>query len=211
MYVFSIIPAVQYLHSINIAHRDLKPENILLSNREDDVSLLKITDLGLSKETSQSDCKTFVGTPQYLAPEILIGKFRNKAYDHLCDMWSVGVILYVMLSGSSPFYSAPNHDILKQIVDCDYNFNGKVWEKVSNEAKDLVCKLLVSSPSRRLNATQALEHQWVTGDPDTIRMVDNLIRPIENASKKRALSEEELEITNENMAANSCPPCKRQK
>ena len=156
-----ILKAVSYLHSRSIVHRDLKPENILLVHADCDTEA-KITDFGLAKRTTSEGLKTFCGTPQYFAPEVL--KRRNTKmgtgrYGREADMWSIGVILYILLSGTPPF----NEDTLfQQIQAAKYSFEGEEWEGVSDSAKDLVSRLLTSSPTARLKVDQALHHPWLT-------------------------------------------------
>lgn len=220
-----------YLHSINIAHRDLKPENMLLCNKSQPI--LKITDLGLSKEVSSSGLQTLVGTPQYLAPEVMIGKVRQKKYDMSVDNWSLGAILYVILSGTMPF-NKNQKDLAKQIIDCNYNFNGREWRDVSAEAKDLISRLMTYPPKNRISAEEAIKHPWLANDPELIANVKTLIStfkpsqpapPINArgvsaasstvteefaAARKRPHPEVELEFANENQSIN-VRPCKRMK
>ncbi len=160
----NILSALAYLHSLNIAHRDLKPENILLSKKESDTEV-KISDFGLAKVASDSQrLKTYCGTPQYFAPEVLQRKNTVAAqgsYSLAADMWSMGIILFVMLAGEFPF-----DDPTKRGVNAmRHSFAKPAWSRVSDEAKDLINKLLVKDPSDRLNAEQALKHPWFTGQP----------------------------------------------
>eukprot|EP00904_Undaria_pinnatifida_P009768 jgi/Undpi1/5921/HiC_scaffold_2.g01195.m1 len=159
--LFRVLTAVNYLHSQDIVHRDLKPENILLVGRDNDVDV-KITDFGLAKRANKEGLKTFCGTPQYFAPEVL--KRRNTVlgvgrYGKEADMWSVGVILYILLSGTHPFHTTTLFD---QITHASYSMNGEEWELISAAAKDLVSKLLTESPKARLTAGQALAHPFIT-------------------------------------------------
>jgi len=158
--------ALKYLHSKNIAHRDLKPENILLSSSDDNKMLCKITDMGLSKLVdldAQSKLKTFCGTLLYLAPEVLKSRVRGDgSYGLEVDNWSLGVILYVMISGMPPFnQERKDKDLMRQVCDGDWSFNNPFWESVSTEAKNLIENLMSVSISRRLTAAQALEHPWL--------------------------------------------------
>ncbi|CAN0024423.1 unnamed protein product [Ectocarpus sp. 12 AP-2014] len=160
--LFRVLTAVDYLHSQDIVHRDLKPENILLVGRDNDVDV-KITDFGLAKRANKEGLKTFCGTPQYFAPEVL--KRRNTVlgvgrYGKEADMWSVGVILYILLSGTHPFHTTTLFD---QITHAHYSMTGEEWEHISTTGKDLVSKLLTESPDDRLTADQALAHPFITG------------------------------------------------
>ncbi|CAN0414241.1 unnamed protein product, partial [Ectocarpus sp. 12 AP-2014] len=160
--LFRVLTAVDYLHSQDIVHRDLKPENILLVGRDNDVDV-KITDFGLAKRANKEGLKTFCGTPQYFAPEVL--KRRNTVlgvgrYGKEADMWSVGVILYILLSGTHPFHTTTLFD---QITHAHYSMTGEEWEHISTIGKDLVSRLLTESPDDRLTADQALAHPFITG------------------------------------------------
>ncbi|KAG5187838.1 calcium/calmodulin-dependent protein kinase type 1D-like protein [Tribonema minus] len=161
--VIRLLGAVAYLHSIDIVHRDLKPENILLVRRDDDVEL-KITDFGLAKRSTAGDAlKTYCGTPQYFAPEVL--KRRHTVlgtgrYGKAADMWSIGVILYVLLSGTHPFH---DDTLYEQIQDAFCSFQGDEWSGISEAAKDLVCRLITQDPNDRLTADAALHHPFCAG------------------------------------------------
>lgn len=158
-----IIKAVEYLHSLNIVHRDLKPENILLKNKT--TREIKLCDFGLSKVFDTAEMNgTLCGTPGYVAPEIL---FENS-YGKPVDMWSIGVIAYVLLSGHAPFYSENLQKLFAQIKRAQYDFSDDEWEGVSDEAKDFIIKLLVLDPSKRLTARQALHHPFLSGRSTTL-------------------------------------------
>eukprot|EP01016_Furgasonia_blochmanni_P010764 TRINITY_DN14627_c0_g1_i2.p1 TRINITY_DN14627_c0_g1~~TRINITY_DN14627_c0_g1_i2.p1 ORF type:complete len:466 (-),score=141.60 TRINITY_DN14627_c0_g1_i2:192-1589(-) len=154
-----IFSAVHHLHEIRICHRDLKPENILFLDRNPDAEI-KIIDFGLSKKFGDNnqakDLTTMVGTALYVAPEVLKGK-----YDERCDNWSLGVILYILLSGNPPFYGDNNQEIFKKVIAGKYSLNIPEFKNVSKLAKDLIQKLLVTDPSKRLTAKQALSHPWI--------------------------------------------------
>ena len=162
-----ILAAVGYLHSKHIVHRDLKPENILLVSVGSDVDI-KITDFGLAKRTNKDGLRTFCGTPQYFAPEVL--RRRNTVqgtgrYGMAADMWSIGVILYILLSGSPPFDVSENLD---SVQNASITFRGPRWADVSPSAKDLVLRLLTASPTARCTVGQAVEHEWINvEDGDT--------------------------------------------
>ncbi|CAM9777421.1 unnamed protein product [Chrysoparadoxa australica] len=157
-----VLEAVEYLHSRDVVHRDLKPENILLVSPDDDVDV-KISDFGLAKRANKEGLKTFCGTPQYFAPEVL--KRRNTVmgmgrYGKEADMWSLGVILYILLSGTHPFHESSLYEQIRQAL---FSFAGPEWSAVSEAAKDLVTKLLMANPRDRLTASQALQHPFCSG------------------------------------------------
>lgn len=151
-----ILSAVQHLHKHNICHRDLKPENFLFKNNKENAEI-KIIDFGLSKKFSKQEenMTTIVGTPFYVAPEVLSGK-----YDTQCDLWSCGVILFVLLCGYPPFDGDSNKDIFRAILKNKLEFDEEEWGNISEEAKDLIGKLLVKDPKKRIKIDQALNHPW---------------------------------------------------
>jgi len=151
-----VLEGLEYLHARNVAHRDLKLENMLLVNK-DDLSHVKIVDFGLSKHTTGM-MKSVLGTPQFVSPEML--RRDIKTYGVYVDMWSAGVLLYIFLSGFPPFYDSNEHQLFKKIMAGNYSFSDPVWNNVSDAGKDLISKLLVKEPDRRLTATQALQHAW---------------------------------------------------
>jgi len=159
-----VCDAVRYLHVKNVVHRDLKPENILLTSRDREQMMPKIADFGLARKNFQSrDCKTFCGTPHYFAPEV-INTFREResgqdmGYGKTVDMWSLGVILYILLSGIPPF---EEDRLYEQILDGKYEFDVREWTTVSPEAKQLVRGLMTVNPKARLTIQQAFEIRWL--------------------------------------------------
>ncbi|OMJ70518.1 hypothetical protein SteCoe_31492 [Stentor coeruleus] len=147
--------AVAYMHQNNIIHRDIKPENIMLEEFEDDLNI-KIIDFGTAiKISGQARLIELVGSPFYIAPEVVAGN-----YSYECDMWSCGVILYILLSGYPPFDAKSSAEILKKIRLGKYSFDKPIWESVSNDAKNLISKLLCPA-EKRMNASQALCHPWI--------------------------------------------------
>mmetsp|Transcript_94293 Transcript_94293/g.236695 ORF Transcript_94293/g.236695 Transcript_94293/m.236695 type:complete len:532 (+) Transcript_94293:77-1672(+) len=160
-----IAGAVKYLHEKNIVHRDLKPENILLTSKSVDDMRPKLADFGLARMNMKTkDCKTFCGTPHYFAPEV-IHTFRDRdagqpgGYGKQADMWSLGVILYIMLSGIPPF---EEDGLYEQILEGKYEFDVHEWNQVSPEAKELVRQLMTVNPKGRLTIQQTLAHKWFT-------------------------------------------------
>ncbi|KAJ3043213.1 calcium calmodulin-dependent protein kinase type 1G [Rhizophlyctis rosea] len=155
--VYKILLAIEYLHEIGIAHRDLKPENLLLSERGKNAKLM-ISDFGLSKIFSDEEVmKTACGTPGYVAPEVL----QRKGYGKAVDLWSIGVITYILLCGYPPFYHKDNVELFKQIMAGKYEFDRPWWENISDQAKDFIRHLLVVSPKNRYDARQALDHPFI--------------------------------------------------
>jgi calcium-dependent protein kinase len=152
-----IILAISYCHSHGVCHRDIKPENILFASKDED-SPIKLIDFGLSKVmTDNSLFKSIVGTPYYMAPEVLKGE-----YDVKCDIWSCGVLLYIMLSGRQPFFGKNDNEIMVKIANFNYSFNFPEWQQVSEDAKSLLNSIFVKSDLRP-SAQDILKSDWVNG------------------------------------------------
>lgn len=153
-----MLSAVKHLHEHGIVHRDLKPENFLMSDTSED-SEVKLIDFGLSKRYSQvkntEKMHTVVGTPYYVAPEVLKG-----SYDERCDVWSLGVILFVFLCGYPPFEGDNNKEIFKNVLKSSLVFEDQDWANISNEAKDLITKMLEKDPKNRITAVECSKHPW---------------------------------------------------
>ncbi|XP_065518144.1 calcium/calmodulin-dependent protein kinase type IV [Lathamus discolor] len=182
--VKQILEAVAYLHANGIVHRDLKPENLLYATPAPDAPL-KIADFGLSKIVEdQVTMKTICGTPGYCAPEIL----RGCAYGPEVDMWSLGIITYILLCGFEPFYDERGDQYMfKRILNCEYDFVSPWWDDVSLNAKDLVKKLIVLDPKKRLTTLQALQHPWVTGKAANFAHMDNAQKKLQEFNARRKL------------------------
>lgn len=182
--VKQILEAVAYLHENGIVHRDLKPENLLYATPAPDAPL-KIADFGLSKIVEhQVLMKTVCGTPGYCAPEIL----RGCAYGPEVDMWSVGIITYILLCGFEPFYDERGDQFMfRRILNCEYYFISPWWDEVSLNAKDLVRKLIVLDPKKRLTTFQALQHPWVTGKAANFIHMDTAQKKLLEFNARRKL------------------------
>ncbi|XP_002736839.1 calcium/calmodulin-dependent protein kinase type IV-like [Saccoglossus kowalevskii] len=179
-----ICEAVGYLHENDIVHRDLKPENLLYQDTSED-ALLKIADFGLSKIMSDSvTMQTVCGTPGYCAPEVLHG----TPYGPEVDMWGVGVITYILLCGFEPFYDDRGDKYMFQkILNANYEFISPWWDDVSLNAKDLIMKLLVLDPKKRLTAKEALRHPWVLGNAAKFSHMENTQENLKEFNAKRKL------------------------
>ena len=130
----------------------------MLYSGQDEGSLIKISDFGLARFVSEDElASTACGTPGYVAPEIVEG----IGYGREVDYWSIGIILYIMLCGFPPFYNENNQALFEAIKNCDYEFPSPYWDNISEDAKDLIRKILVREPAQRLNADQILNHPWV--------------------------------------------------
>ena len=151
-YFIQVINAVYYLHSNNIIHRDIKPENLLLC--ED--NKLKLCDFGWAKELSLENRSTFCGTMEYMAPEIV----GSENYDYSVDIWSLGILLYELLFGHSPFKGSNTNNIIQNIKSHELNYDDKN-KKISKSCKDLIQKLLNMNPQKRLKIKDILEHPFI--------------------------------------------------
>ena len=150
--------------SQNICHRDLKPENVLLCSVDDSNPIVKITDMGLSKLVNGTVLKTFCGTPQYIAPEVVTSNgLTDSSYTLKVDCWSMGVILYILLSGTPPFSEDRNCglNLRAQILGANFVFYPELFNNVSSFAKDLITKLLKVNPVERMSADDILRHPWL--------------------------------------------------
>eukprot|EP00903_Cladosiphon_okamuranus_P020574 g18885.t1 len=152
-----LLGAVSYIHSRGIVHRDLKPENLLLASPNDDTSI-RLADFGFASSVREGYLITACGTPGYVAPEML----KNLPYKTSVDVWSVGVIIYVLLAGYPPFYDRDQKRMFRAIRGGHFKFHDKYWKEVSAEAKDLITKLLTVDPEARITASEACEHPWLT-------------------------------------------------
>ena len=197
-----LLKALSFIHKKNIVHRDIKPENILFGQK-DDYSTLKLIDFGLATTTKIKKGKNAVGSPYYMAPEIIKGQYSCKT-----DMWSVGVILHLMLTGSFPFKGdreGDENDLFYQILNTPFDPKKIEAAPFSEESKDMVKKLLVKDQSKRLSAEEALEHPWMTkfirGNRKSTLINRDTLETIKQFTMKTALQKEILffiaKITNE--------------
>jgi len=149
-----ILEAISYCHSKSIVHRDLKPENILIDSTNK--NNIKVIDFGTSQKMKpkQKMSQAF-GTSYYIAPEVLV-----TDYDEKCDCWSIGVIMFILLSGKPPFDGETDKEIWKKVRDGKYSFSAEEWDDVSEEAKDLIKKLMTYDPKKRISWADALNHPW---------------------------------------------------
>jgi calcium-dependent protein kinase len=155
--MFQILSAINYCHNMKIVHRDLKPENILIVDRDkNNYPRVKICDFGTSKMFEKGAIqRKLVGSSYYIAPEVL-----KKHYDEKCDLWSCGVILYILLSGRPPFGGENDKEIMERVSIGKYDLQSSPFNKVSKNGIDLIQKLLIMDPKKRISAQDALLHPW---------------------------------------------------
>ncbi|KAG6605265.1 CDPK-related kinase 5, partial [Cucurbita argyrosperma subsp. sororia] len=165
-----ILHVVAFCHLQGVAHRDLKPENFLFTSKDED-SLLKAIDFGLSDFVKPDErLNDIVGSAYYVAPEVL-----HRSYSTEADVWSIGVIAYILLCGSRPFWARTESGIFKAVLKADPIFDEPPWPSLSSEAKDFVKRLLVKDPRKRMSAAQALSHPWIKNYIDVKPPLDILI------------------------------------
>ncbi|KAM7065064.1 ribosomal protein S6 kinase alpha-3 isoform 2-T2 [Acridotheres tristis] len=160
--LFTITKTVEYLHAQGVVHRDLKPSNILYVDESGNPESIRICDFGFAKQLRAENglLMTPCYTANFVAPEVL----KRQGYDAACDIWSLGVLLYTMLTGYTPFANGPDdtpEEILARIGSGKFSLSGGYWNSVSDTAKDLVSKMLHVDPHQRLTAAQVLSHPWI--------------------------------------------------
>ncbi|KAM9307698.1 myosin light chain kinase family member 4 [Gastrophryne carolinensis] len=157
LFIKQICEGIQYMHQMYIIHLDLKPENIMCVNRAD--YQIKIIDFGLARRYKPREkLKVHFGTPEFLAPEVVNYDFVSFP----TDMWSVGVIAYMLLSGLSPFLGEDDNETLNNILSAEFDFDCEEFENISEVAKDFISKLLIKEKCWRMSAGESLKHQWLS-------------------------------------------------
>lgn len=170
-----LVSAINYIHSNKIVHRDLKPENILLDTKKKNI--IKIIDWGTARffdKDKNKKMNKISGTPYYIAPEVLAEK-----YDEKCDIWSCGVIMYILLCGYPPFNGETDNEILSKIKSGKFTFPDEEWATISNDAKNLITNMLEFDSKKRFSAIECLNHSWFNANNTTV---------VDNNLTKRALT-----------------------
>ncbi|XP_040266253.1 serine/threonine-protein kinase 33 [Bufo bufo] len=178
--IHSLASAIAYLHKKDIVHRDLKLENILVQSEEaaegGEMKLnIKVTDFGLAVQKggvgSENLLQATCGTPIYMAPEVI----NAHAYSQQCDTWSIGVIMYMLLSGDPPFMGSSEDKLFELVKRGELKFSASVWQSVSEAAKDVLQKLLRVDPADRITANELLDNPWITGDTSSVPRPSNVL------------------------------------
>ncbi|XP_031250665.1 phosphoenolpyruvate carboxylase kinase 1-like [Pistacia vera] len=154
--ITQLLQAISHMHKLGIVHRDIKPDNILFSSG----NVVKISDFGSAEffnNESEELMRGVVGTPYYVAPEVVAG----RDYNEKVDIWSAGVVLYIMLAGFPPFYGDTVTETFEAVLRGNLRFPTQVFQSVSPMAKDLLRKMLCKEVSRRFSAEQVLRHPWI--------------------------------------------------
>eukprot|EP00834_Sanchytrium_tribonematis_P001840 NODE_48_length_31852_cov_1.054168.p7 type:complete len:605 gc:universal NODE_48_length_31852_cov_1.054168:16080-14266(-) len=194
--IYQVVKGVEYLHSVGICHRDLKPENLLYYDKSKN-SRIMLSDFGLSKIFNEDQLmKTACGTPGYVAPEVL----RRKGYRKEVDMWSIGVIAYILLCGYPPFYEENNAELFNQILKGKFEFDSPYWDHISNQAKNFVSRSLVVDSSRRLTIHNALCHPFITEHvPEAMEAMKKDLEEVRRSTKSLRMMD--LETINTQLKA----------
>uniref|UniRef100_A0A668A476 Serine/threonine kinase 33 n=1 Tax=Myripristis murdjan TaxID=586833 RepID=A0A668A476_9TELE len=175
----SLAEAIVYLHKKDIVHRDLKLENILVKSSlhgvDDDMINIKVTDFGLSVKNGGVGIENMMtatcGTPLSMAPEVI----KGHAYSQQCDVWSIGVIMYMLLCGEAPFMSNSKEKLFEKIKKGELKFTGPIWDTISDAAKQVLRCLLKVDPAHRITANELLNNAWITGDTNNTATPTNVL------------------------------------
>eukprot|EP01130_Rhizamoeba_saxonica_P008722 TRINITY_DN3523_c0_g1_i2.p1 TRINITY_DN3523_c0_g1~~TRINITY_DN3523_c0_g1_i2.p1 ORF type:complete len:467 (-),score=118.17 TRINITY_DN3523_c0_g1_i2:70-1443(-) len=176
--------ALEYIHKLGIIHRDLKLENLLLVDKGATGTdlVVKLADFGLSRIYQKGDfVQTACGTPFYVAPEVLLG----TGYGSPVDMWSAGVMMYILLSGRLPFHAENEPELFNHILSGTFQFKSPQFDNVSEEAKDLIKAMIIVESDQRITAEQAMKHPWITGNTSDAPLHDSLYRGLSKLSLSR--------------------------
>ncbi|XP_069192329.1 calcium/calmodulin-dependent protein kinase type 1 isoform X1 [Procambarus clarkii] len=165
-----VLEAVDYMHDQGVVHRDLKPENLLYFS-QDEESKIMISDFGLSKMEDSGIMATACGTPGYVAPEVL----AQKPYGKAVDVWSIGVIAYILLCGYPPFYDENDANLFAQILKGEFEFDSPYWDEISDSAKDFIRQLMCVDVEKRYTCKQSLGHPWISGNAASDRNIHSSV------------------------------------
>ena len=194
----TIVSVVAHCHNMGVMHRDLKPENFLLESKDPNSRVL-CTDFGLSVYFKPGDAfNEVVGSAYYVAPEVLKKKYGPEA-----DIWSCGVILYILLSGVPPFWGETETEIFKSILGDEADFRGESWSKISKEAIDCVSRMLERDPSKRATAEEILKHPWMkeNGVASGKPLGDAIVSRLNNFAAMNRLKKEAMKFIAARMPA----------
>ncbi len=196
-----ILSALNYLHSFGIVHRDIKPENMLVEQSSDkDLINIKLIDFGTCNYVTEKKNLTLkVGSPYYIAPEVL-----KKNYNKKCDIWSAGIILYVMLLGKLPFHGKNTEDLFNNIKKGEFDQTSEEWNSISDNAKDLILKMLEYNPEKRLSAQECLDHNWIKtlASQSNPIMLPNVLKNIYNLNAREKLQQATIAFIVHNLNSN---------
>ena len=178
--VRTLATVIKYMHDKGIVHRDLKPENILLTDSSENAEI-KIADFGFARPVA-AGLSTACGTPGYVAPEIINGRPYGKSV----DVWSLGVIIYILLCGYPPFYNMNQAQLFRSIREGKYAFDSPYWDQISDNAKDLISKCLTVDVHKRLDINGVLNHPWVASEAES-KNITNVLGELKKFNARRKL------------------------
>ncbi|CAN1812787.1 CDPK-related kinase 4 [Linum perenne] len=192
--VIQILGVVSYCHLQGVVHRDLKPENFLFTNKDEDAPM-KMIDFGLSDYVRPDQrLNDIVGSAYYVAPEVL-----HRSYSVEADMWSIGVITYILLCGSRPFWARTESGIFRSVLRADPNFNDSPWPSVTPEAKDFVKRLLNKDHRKRMTAAQALSHPWIRNEVQEVPLDIFIFKTVKSYVRATPFRRSALKALNRNV------------
>ncbi|CAH8861922.1 unnamed protein product [Trichobilharzia szidati] len=181
VYFRQMINGIKYLHEYGIIHRNLKPENILLSSREND-AIVKITDYSPQLFTTEDlDMELVCFMTTFCPPELLL----SRRYDKAVDLWALGILLYIMLTGNDPYQSKTGSDLYHAILHCDIDYKSDPWKLISLNAQDAVKRLLVTDPQFRIITPNLLKHSWLNGIDEHEQHLHSVQKNLEQFNKQR--------------------------
>ncbi|KAK4468369.1 hypothetical protein MN116_008161 [Schistosoma mekongi] len=181
-YFRQIVDGIKYLHEYEIVHRNLKPENVLLSTRDND-AIVKITDYCPQLFTTEDlDMELVCYTTTFCAPELLI----SRRYDKSIDLWALGILLYIMLYGDSPYKSKTGSDLYRAILHNDIDFESAQWKLITFNAQDVVKRLLITDPKLRIITPYLINHSWFIELNEIEQHLDSVQANLEHFNKQRA-------------------------
>lgn len=180
--MIQVLRGLNYMHKKNIVHRDIKPENLLLESKDTLNTNLKITDFGFAKcyDPQDGGMTETLGSPLYMAPEII----KKLPYDSSVDIWAIGVLCYIMLSGKPPFKGKSKDEIFAQITTKNISYSSDVWKSTSPEAQNFCRKLLIRDPKKRADAESLIKDEWIIKNIDDITLSDDTMLDIAENLKK---------------------------
>ncbi|KAF0686030.1 Aste57867_22156 [Aphanomyces stellatus] len=183
--VKTLLLAIKYCHDQDIVHRDLKPENILMTDKENN-SAIKIADFGFAKEDTNG-LTTTCGSPEYVAPEIISRSDSKETYGKPVDIWSIGVITYVLLAGYTPFHDDNQSVLFDNICNGRFYFYSPDWDEISEDAKEFVSLALTIDPLKRPSARDLLNDPWITQDNVSMHQLSGVVEklPMLNSTQRK--------------------------
>ena len=184
----NVLIAVKYLHSVKAVHRDLKPENILVSERNGE-TIVKVIDFDTACLVGEQGLKGIFGTALYMAPEMPLGEYNEK-----CDIWSIGIILFNMLTGTMPYSGLSDHQIVSNIQKLQVNLSCPELFRVSNDCKGFLSRLLQKDPKKRISAEEALRDPWISqaDSREAATKCEKILQEIEKSKVKNVRVKETL-------------------